>query len=289
MTTAAPHVSRRLDFVFAVLFTAGVVGASLALAPSLRRDPVTVWEVFAAAALTAAATGLGALPFLFSQKISGRWLGVGNSLAAGLMLGAGVGLVREGMRLEDVDHAGWRVAIGAGIGVVVVWAAHRLLSRRKGNLEVGGLQGANAVQMLLIVGVMTIHSFAEGVGVGVSFGDGGVLGGVIALSIAVHNIPEGLAISLVLIPKGAGVKEAAGWSIFSSLPQPLVAVPAFWFVLSFRQFLPAGLGLAAGAMGWMVVWELVPEAKKEIGWAPLAALSAISCAGMVFFQWAMNH
>ena len=45
---------------------------------------------------------------------------------------------------------------------------------------------------------MTVHSFAEGVGVGVSFGGGQSLGLVTALAIAIHNIPEGLAISLVL-------------------------------------------------------------------------------------------
>jgi len=81
----------------------------------------------------------------------------------------------------------------------------------------------DASKALLIVGVMTMHSFTEGVGVGVSFGGGIDLGLFITLAIAVHNIPEGLAISLVLVPRGVSWSRAALWSVVSSLPQPLMA------------------------------------------------------------------
>ena len=86
---------------------------------------------------------------------------------------------------------------------------------------------------MIIVAVMTVHSAAEGVGVGVAFGGGEAIGFLTAFAIAVHNIPEGLAISLVLVPRGVSVLHAAGWSMVSSLPQPLLALPAFLFVESF--------------------------------------------------------
>ena len=108
------------------------------------------------------------------------------------------------------------------------------------------------MKALVIVAVMTVHSASEGVGVGVSYGGGERLGVLITIAIAVHNIPEGLAISLVLVPRGARVRSAAWWSVFSSLPQPLIAPFAFLFVESFKPVLPAGLGFAAGAMIWMV-------------------------------------
>ena len=168
-----------------------------------------------------------------------------NALAAGSMAGASIGLVSEG----SAFGAG-RVAAGVACGALFIAVAGRLLGRER-HSHFGAARGADATRMLLIVGVMTVHSFTEGVGIGVSFGGGETLGLVIALAIAVHNIPEGLAICLVLVPRGVTVRRAAAWSVFSSLPQPLMAVPAFVFVEAFEPLLPLGLGFAAGAMLWM--------------------------------------
>jgi zinc transporter, ZIP family len=162
----------------------------------------------------------------------------------------------------------------------------RLLGRDR-ELHLGALQGADALRALLIVGVMTLHSFTEGVGVGVAFGADEALGFVIAVAIGIHNIPEGLAISLVLVPRGASVSQAAGWSVFSSLPQPLMAVPAYLFVETFEPFLPVGLGFAAGAMLWLVAWELLPEALREARPVPVATTVVSSAAAMLTFQLAV--
>jgi len=104
------------------------------------------------------------------------------------------------------------------------------------------------------------------------------------LAIVVHNIPEGLAISLVLVPRGVRVARAALWSIFSSLPQPLMAVPAFLFVAFFEPLLPIGLGFAGGAMIWMVFSELVPDALEETGSNIVAVVVTLAVAAMVAFQ-----
>jgi ZIP family zinc transporter len=182
---------------------------------------VSAVVVFLAALATALATGLGALPFLVAGTPQRSWIGIANGLAAGFMLGASIGLCLEGSR-----YSLGRTALGAAIGLVVIAGAGAVLHRDR-DLHIGSLHGADASRAVLIVGVMTVHSFAEGVGVGVAFGDGATLGLLIAVAIAIHNIPEGLAISLVMVPRGASVASAAGWSIVSSLPQPLMAVPAF--------------------------------------------------------------
>ncbi|NBB70730.1 MAG: ZIP family metal transporter [Alphaproteobacteria bacterium] len=238
--------------------------------------PVLV--VFFAALVTAIATGLGALPLLAVKHLSPRVLALANAAAAGLMLAACYGLIVEGFAFD-----GRRTLAGIVAGLVFIVAAGRLLHRHE-NVSVAEVTGADAKRILLIVGIMTLHSAAEGVGVGVAYGGGRTLGDFITAAIALHNVPEGLAISLVMVPRGATVVRAAGWSIFSSLPQPLLAVPAFLFVLVFQPWLPVGLGLAAGAMFWMVFAELIPEANEEAQPETVGIVVTLSFALMLGVQ-----
>jgi len=238
--------------------------------------PVLV--VFLAALVTAVATGLGALPLLAAKHLSARWLALANAAAAGLMLAACYSLIVEGFEF-DVR----RTLAGIVLGLIFIVAAGRWLHRHD-DVSVADVRGADAARILLIVGIMTLHSAAEGVGVGVAYGGGRELGDFITAAIALHNVPEGLAISLVMVPRGATVLKAAGWSIFSSLPQPLLAVPAFVFVLVFQPWLPVGLGLAAGAMFWMVFAELIPEANESAQPETVGIVVTLSFASMLGVQ-----
>lgn len=266
-----------------VLFIAVIIGAFW-VSQQLKTNEPTVWVVLIAAGITAVTTGYGALPFLFFQKVSKRWLGIGNALASGLMLGASIGLLLEGATLEDTQQSVVRLAIGVVLGLVLVYVSQHALEDRNADFKIGQVKGADAVQMLLIMGVMTVHSFAEGVGVGVSYAGGDSFGLLITIAIAIHNIPEGLAISLVLIPRGVSVSRAALWSVFSSIPQPLMAGPAFLFVTVFRPLLPVGLGLAAGAMFYMVIGELLPEALDNMSRRVVYPAMTLAAVGMLLFQ-----
>ncbi len=237
-----------------------------------------VFTVFVAGLVTALATGLGALPLLFFRSASARALGGANAAAAGVMLAASAALIWEGAR---VDVA--RVALGVVVGVAFIMVTRRFLDHDR-HIAIGSLRGDAAVKSVLIVAVMTVHSAAEGIAVGASFGEGATLGLVITIAIAVHNIPEGLAISLVLVPRGVSVPMAAWWSVFSSLPQPLLAVPAFLFVEAFAGLQPVALGFAAGAMVWMAGRELLPEALEQASLRVVAGVGAASFGVMAAFQ-----
>jgi zinc transporter, ZIP family len=186
--------------------------------------------------------------------------------------------------LEGIHRSTWRTAAGVLAGVLFIVIASRYLHGHPRHLALSAIRGDDAVKALLIVAVMTVHSVAEGVGVGAAFGGGEELGLLIALAIAVHNIPEGLAISLVLVPRGASVPAAAGWSIFSSLPQPLLAVPAYLFVASFTGILPAALGFAGGAMVWMVARQLLPEALEQAPRRFVITTATTAFLAMMAFQ-----
>ena len=277
-----------LDILTAGILFFAVIGSAFWVVGDMSEGHITVFHVFVASTITAVATGFGALPFLFINKVDDKWLGIGNAVAAGLMLGASIGLIYEGFTIEGVTFTYLRVIIGALIGVILVYFSQKFLNNRDEDYSIGKVQGADAIKMLMIVGIMTVHSFAEGIGVGVSFGDSHTFGAFISIAIAIHNIPEGLAISLILIPRGTSVRKAAVWSIFSSLPQPLMAIPAFLFVLIFKQFLPAGLGLAAGAMFWMVFKELIPEAEEELSRKNVYIITAITAIAMMIFQFTVE-
>ena len=239
-----------------------------------------VWLVFIYALITALATGLGALPFLFVRSLSDRFIAYANAIAAGLMVGASFGLVGEGTAYGRLETLG-----GAFLGVLFILITQRFLGEQDEEAMVfGAATGEGARRMLLMMVVMTVHSFSEGVAVGVSFGGGVTLATLITVAIAIHNIPEGVAITAVLRPQGVSVAKCAGWSVVSSLPQPIMAVPAFLFVEAFRPALPWGLGFAAGAMLFMVLVELLPEAFNQGRRTQVATLTTASIIAMVLFQ-----
>ena len=233
--------------------------------------------MFAYGLITALATGLGALPFAFVRRVSPGTVARANAVASGLMLGASFGLVAEA-----TQHGSWQTVLGALCGVVFVLITQVTL--RQYDVEFGRARGAGAQRMFLMLVVMTVHSFAEGVAVGVSFGGGMTLAVIIVAAIAVHNIPEGLVISAVLRPRGASVAACAWWSIVSSLPQPLMAVAAFLLVDAFAPALPYGIGFAAGAMVFMVFVELLPEAYDQARRPSVALLVSVTMLGMMLFQ-----
>ncbi len=142
---------------------------------------ITPLTIILAASVTAVATGLGAAPVLFRRTMSRYGLGLSNALAAGLMLAASLMLFYEGQR-DSLSL----VTLGGVLGVLFIMVSRRFLQGRK-HLHIGVLHGADALKALLIVGAMTIHSFTEGVGVGVSYGGGERLGVFITTAIAVSS------------------------------------------------------------------------------------------------------
>ncbi len=231
--------------------------------------------VFIAGLITALATGVGALPFFLVKDVNDRWNVALWGLASGIMVSASVfGLISEGLSSANGGSLSG-VVIGILVGVALVVVSDYVISGADVNPK--KYEQADFKKLVLILGVLTVHSFPEGVAIGVSFADLGFQGGYqfagfvvpllaifMTLAISIHNIPEGVAISIPLHAMGVSKWRMVWWSVFSSLPQPIGAVIAFYFVRSARGFLPMGFGFAAGAMIYLVLSEFIPEA-LEVG------------------------
>jgi len=169
-------------------------------------------------------------------------------------------------RLEDVLDADEREAFAEAM------LADVLAAVTGAEVDPGEYADADFRKLILILGILTVHSFPEGVAIGVSFAELNFAGGVqflgfvvpllgifMTVAISIHNIPEGIAISIPLRSMGVSEFRMAWWAVFSSLPQPIGAVLAFYFVRIAREFLPFGYGFAAGAMLFVISDEIVPE------------------------------
>lgn len=106
------------------------------------------------------------------------------------------------------------------------------------------------------------------------------LGMLVTTTLAVHNVPEGFAVSMVLCSKGMSVWGASLWSVFTSLPQPVMALLAYRCVDAFVLIQPVGLGFAAGAMLWVAWFELFSEAHEACGLVSTSIAGLLSALAM---------
>jgi ZIP family zinc transporter len=233
--------------------------------------------VFIAGLITDLATGLGVIPFFFVKEFSKKRLVILWGLASGIMLSASfLGLIPEGLTAaqEYPLYGSEYFAVGLGLftGILLVIGAQRLIDEV--DLDPGTFEEADFKKMVLILGILTVHSFPEGIAIGVSFaelglGTTGVWLGIPAIAItmtiaiSIHNIPEGVAIAIPFKANGVSNWKTVGAAVFSSVPQPIGAVIAYYFVTQAQAVLPIGYGFAAGAMIYLVLTEFVEEAFEE--------------------------
>ena len=122
---------------------------------------------------------------------------------------------------------------------------------------------------VLLILAITLHNIPEGMAIGVAFGaaaagiPGADLAGAVALAIGIgiQNFPEGLAISAPLKREGLSNWKSWWYGQLSAVVEPIGAVIGAAAVIAMRQILPYALAFAAGAMIYVVIEELIPEAE----------------------------
>ena len=217
-------------------------------------------------------TTLGAgLVFFFRKQFSAGLQRVFLGFAAGVMIAAAVWslLIPAIDQAEAAGLLGWVPAAGGfllGVGFLI--AMDSLLP----HLHIGAKQpeGLSAPwkRTTLLFTAVTLHNIPEGMAVGLSFAlaaQGGQAAGytaamALALGIGIQNFPEGAAISLPLRQEGKSVGRAFWMGSLSGVVEPIFGVLTVLIAGSIQPLMPWLLSFAAGAMIYVVVEELIPEA-----------------------------
>lgn len=221
---------------------------------------------------TCGATILGAaMVFFFKKDISDNVQKVFLGFAAGVMIAASVwSLLIPAM--EMAESLGQNVLLPVGGGFALGGISLMLLDQLLPHLHIGseepeGLQ-VNWKRTTMIVLAVTLHNIPEGMAVGLTFAVAaqdpapGALAGAVALAVGMglQNFPEGAAVSLPMKSQGVPNKKAFLCGAASGIVEPIFGLLTVLIAGSVGSIMPWILAFAAGAMIYVVVEELIPEA-----------------------------
>ncbi len=220
-------------------------------------------------------TALGAGVVFFFKTIKKNVLNGMLGFAAGVMIAASFwSLLAPGIEMaEELGQVPWlTAAIGFLGGGAFLYGVDKLLPHLHKGKETSQAEGIKTSweRSVLLVLAITLHNIPEGLAVGVAFGavayglPSASLAGAVALAIGIglQNFPEGAAVSVPLRREGFSRKKAFLYGQSSGIVEPIAGVIGALAVISMRPLLPYALTFAAGAMIYVVVEELIPEAQE---------------------------
>ncbi|MDD5265365.1 MAG: ZIP family metal transporter [Candidatus Bipolaricaulis sp.] len=222
------------------------------------------------------ATALGASLVFFFREIERRVLDAMLGFAAGVMIAASFwSLLAPAIKLSAGSGLPSFVppVVGFLAGGAFLWVIDRILPHLHIGFPIEEAEGVKTPwrRSVLLVLAITLHNIPEGLAVGVAFGalgaalpDASLAGAVaLALGIGIQNFPEGAAVSVPLRREGLGRLKSFWYGQLSAVVEPIAGVLGAATIVLARPLLPYALGFAAGAMIYVVVEELIPEAQRE--------------------------
>jgi Predicted divalent heavy-metal cations transporter len=238
----------------------------------LEYNPVIL--ALAGTLFTWGVTALGSGMVFFFKNINQKVLNSMLGFAAGIMIAASFwSLLNPAIKMaEENGDIPWIPAVvgflGGGAFLLIV---DKVLPHLHMGLSIDKAEGIKTSwqRSILLVLAITLHNIPEGLAVGVAFGslannpDVGTLTGAIALAIGIglQNFPEGAAVSIPLRREGMSRWKSFQYGQFSGLVEPIAGVLGAFLVIQIKPILPYALSFAAGAMIFVVVEELIPEAQ----------------------------
>jgi ZIP family zinc transporter len=236
-------------------------------------DPVI--QALLATLFTWFVTALGAATVFIFKSINKKVLDGMLGFAAGVMIAASFwSLLAPAIAMaEESGVIAWVPAVigflagGAFLWVVDVIMPHLHIGPQE---EPEGMKTSWQRSVLLVLAI-TLHNIPEGLAVGVAFGavaagyPAATLAGAIALALGIglQNFPEGAAVAVPLRREGLSRMKSFVYGQASGIVEPIAGVLGAVAVIAMKPLLPYALSFAAGAMIYVVVEELIPEAHQE--------------------------
>ncbi|MDM0045660.1 ZIP family metal transporter [Variovorax dokdonensis] len=252
-----------------------IVGAGLLVLltsgwQALQSSPVA-GQALAGGSIAALATALGALPVMFSQRLSARVQTSLLGFGAGVMLAASAfSLVLPGLEAAQATGlgrwgAGGLMAMAILLGGAVMLAMDRFLPHEHFFKGVDDVRNAQLLRRTwLFVFAIALHNLPEGLAIGVGYGGGDAISGsALATGISIQDVPEGLVVAVALLAAGYSRGKAVAIAAATGLVEPLGALMGVALVAGSAALLPWGLGFAAGAMLFVISHEIIPESHRD--------------------------
>ena len=221
---------------------------------------------------TCLATVLGAATvFFFRRDLSATIQRIFLGFAAGVMIAASVwSLLIPAMEMAEEQGGNVLLPVGGGflLGGLFLLALDGLMPHlHPGSDQPEGLP-AKLRRTTMVVLAVTLHNIPEGMAVGLSFALAAQKGSpalytaamALAAGIGIQNFPEGAAISLPLRQEGMSRRNAFICGSLSGVVEPIFGILTVLISARIAPYMPWLLALAAGAMLYVVVEELIPEA-----------------------------
>jgi ZIP family zinc transporter len=239
------------------------------------RETSPVLLALLATLFTWGVTALGAAMVFLFKELNRRVLNTMLGFAAGVMIAASYwSLLAPAIAMaRERGIPAWLPAVAGFLaGGAFLLLIDHLLPHLHMGLERGRAEGIKTSwqRSTLLVMAITLHNIPEGLAVGVAFGSLAgqwtpeALGGALALAfgIGLQNFPEGAAVAVPLRREGFSRRKAFAYGQLSGMVEPLAGVAGAALVVTARPLLPYALAFAAGAMIYVVVEELIPEAQR---------------------------
>ncbi|MGL4207691.1 MAG: ZIP family metal transporter [Aeromonadaceae bacterium] len=217
-----------------------------------------------------ATTALGALPALTLRSIPQRVEDAMLGFAAGMMLAASAfSLLLPGLASAEelTGHSGLAAAVvvlGMTLGVLLMLGLDQFTPHEHEKTGPCGPGYETCSRVWLFVFAIALHNLPEGMAIGVSFSQGDMSVGLpLTSAIALQDIPEGLAVALAMCAAGFRAPFAVLVAIGSGVLEPVGALIGIGLASGLAIAYPIGLGLAAGAMLFVVSHEVIPQTHRN--------------------------